>query len=158
MYSKYVVSVILQTEKGGRKFWKDRLGENEAALPGEDLLQIEDGKPLTFEFLTGKKVEQVGSLNPVEDFEALLARRDSDQWVTKAIKGMKKIITDLLNSAYNGNTYEKAVTCLIALRRGCVIQEVRNMIATGLSGIIDNVLVSWLEVACLSLRSSNIRI
>ncbi|BBN01736.1 ATP-dependent DNA helicase 2 subunit 2 [Marchantia polymorpha subsp. ruderalis] len=112
-----------QTEKGGRKFWKDRLGENEAALPGEDLLQIEDGKPLTFEFLTGKKVEQVGSLNPVEDFEALLARRDSDQWVTKAIKGMKKIITDLLNSAYNGNTYEKAVTCLIALRRGCVIQE-----------------------------------
>ncbi|BBN01733.1 ATP-dependent DNA helicase 2 subunit 2 [Marchantia polymorpha subsp. ruderalis] len=120
-----------QTEKGGRKFWKDRLGENEAALPGEDLLQIEDGKPLTFEFLTGKKVEQVGSLNPVEDFEALLARRDSDQWVTKAIKGMKKIITDLLNSAYNGNTYEKAVTCLIALRRGCVIQELSVMV-TGL--------------------------
>ncbi|KAG6547300.1 hypothetical protein Mapa_011237 [Marchantia paleacea] len=121
---QFTLTRSTQTEKGGRKFWKYRLErEDNAALPGEDILQTEDGKPLTFEFLTGKKVEHVGSLNPVEDFEALLARRDSDQWVSKAIKGMKKIITDLLNSAYNGNTYEKAMACLIALRRGCVIQE-----------------------------------
>ena len=61
------------------------------------------------------------------DFEALLARRDSTEWVGKAIQGMEKMIFDLLDSAYNGNTYEKALACLDALRSGCVIQEVINI-------------------------------
>jgi ATP-dependent DNA helicase 2 subunit 2 len=73
---------------------------------------------------SSRKVEEVGSANPVADFEALLARRDSPEWVGKAIQGMKKMIMDLLDSAYNGNTYEKALACLVALRSGCVIQEV----------------------------------
>ncbi|KAL3698242.1 hypothetical protein R1sor_012318 [Riccia sorocarpa] len=116
-----------QKENGDKKFWKDRL-EGDEEKPGlleggEEAMQVEDGKPLSLDFLTGKKVEEVGSLNPVQDFEALLARRDSDKWVAKAIKEIKKIIIDLLDSAYNGNTYEKAMACLEALRKGCVVQE-----------------------------------
>ncbi|KAL2644979.1 hypothetical protein R1flu_012566 [Riccia fluitans] len=124
---QFVLTQNAQKENGDRKFWKDRLeGEEEKPgllVGGEEAMQTEDGKPLSLEFLTGKKVEEVGSLNPVQDFEALLARRDSDKWVGKAIKEMKKIITDLLDSAYNGNTYEKAMACLVALRNGCVVQE-----------------------------------
>jgi hypothetical protein len=29
-----------------------------------------------------------------------------------------------LDSAYSGNTYEKALSCLCALRSGCVVQQV----------------------------------
>jgi len=41
----------------------------------------------------------------------------------KTIKEMKKIITDLLDSSYRGNTYHKTMDCLAALRTGCVRQE-----------------------------------
>lgn len=118
---------MLQKEKG-RRFWREGIEEGEARPlllePAVDLPQLEDQKPLSLDFLTDKKVEDVGSVNPVEDFEAMLARRDSDQWIPKAIKGMKKIISDLLSSAYNGNTYDKAIACLVALRSGCVVHEV----------------------------------
>jgi ATP-dependent DNA helicase 2 subunit 2 len=89
---------------------------------------------------SSRKVEEVGSANPVADFEALLARRDSPEWVGKAIQGMKKMIMDLLDSAYNGNTYEKALACLVALRSGCVIQEVLSQFV--------------LFLACCCIRSS----
>lgn len=119
----------MQKEKG-RKFWREGLeeGEANARLPGAgeagSQQMEEDQKPLSLEFLTNKKVEDVGSVNPVEDFDAMMARRDSDQWIPRAIKGMKKIISDLLSTAYNGNTYQKAMACLAALRAGCVMQEV----------------------------------
>jgi ATP-dependent DNA helicase 2 subunit 2 len=116
----------LQKEKG-RRFWQEGLEDGDKAgniEPGEDPLQIEDQKPLSLEFLSNKKVENVGSVNPVEDFEAMVARRDSGEWIPKAINGMMKIVSDLLSSAYNGNTYDKAVACLVALRSGCVIHEV----------------------------------
>lgn len=74
--------------------------------------------------MTVRKVSEVGSLQPVKDFVAMLARRDSDEWVSKAIREMRKTITDLLDSSYKGNTYDKALDCLDALRKGCVEHEV----------------------------------
>ena len=74
--------------------------------------------------MTARKVSEVGSLQPVEDFVSMLARRDSDEWVPKAIREIKKTITDLLDSSYKGNTYDKAMACLNALRKGCVEHEV----------------------------------
>lgn len=82
------------------------------------------GGQISFSSLGGRQVEEVGSVDPVKDFEALLARRDSPDWVEKALKGMKRMINDLLDSSYNGNTFEKALACLVALRSGCVVQEV----------------------------------
>ncbi|EFJ38580.1 hypothetical protein SELMODRAFT_74928, partial [Selaginella moellendorffii] len=110
--------------KNSTKFWKDRI---EAAAKDDDAEAKPDvdtsGSGLSFDSFATRQVEEVGSLNPVQDFQTLLARRDSDEWVGKAIQGMKKIIIDLLDSSYKGNTYDKALTCLAALRSGCVMQE-----------------------------------
>lgn len=101
---------------------------------GEEDSVMDDGQ-LSFDSLTARKVSEVGSIQPVQDFEAMLARRDSDEWVLKAIREMKKLIIDFLDSAYKGNTYEKTMACLSALRKGCVEQEV-NPLAVFLSLVI----------------------
>ena len=49
--------------------------------------------------ISSRKTEKIGSLTLVQDFEAMLARRDSDEWVAKTIREMKKLITDLLDSS-----------------------------------------------------------
>ncbi|KAI3692357.1 hypothetical protein L6452_32171 [Arctium lappa] len=69
------------------------------------------------------KVETIGDLTPVPDFEAMISRRDSPEWVSKAIFGMKNKVFDLVENSYEGDTYPKALECLIALRRGCVIEQ-----------------------------------
>ncbi|KAI5079496.1 hypothetical protein GOP47_0004975 [Adiantum capillus-veneris] len=109
-------------EKGKRssQFWKEKeLDEN---ARGEEDSAMDDVSQISFDSLTARRVSEVGSIQPVQDFEAMLARRDSDEWVPKAIREMKKLIVDLLDSAYKGNTYDKSMACLTALRKGCVEQ------------------------------------
>ncbi|KVH91330.1 Ku70/Ku80 beta-barrel domain-containing protein [Cynara cardunculus var. scolymus] len=69
------------------------------------------------------KVETIGDSTPVPDFEAMISRRDSPEWVSKAIFGMKNKVFDLVENSYEGDTYPKALECLVALRRGCVIEQ-----------------------------------
>nr|XP_043625267.1 ATP-dependent DNA helicase 2 subunit KU80 [Erigeron canadensis] len=69
------------------------------------------------------KVETIGDLTPVSDFEAMISRRDSSEWVSKAIFGMKNKVFDVVENSYEGDTYQKALECLVALRRGCVIEQ-----------------------------------
>lgn len=69
------------------------------------------------------EVQKVGALNPVQDFEAMLARRDSSEWVKKAIKEMQDHIYDLLENSYEGDAYTKAFECLVALRKGCILEQ-----------------------------------
>lgn len=118
---------IFKQENGKKSFWKgERRDGNVLQIKDEPAFMDVDMKnpgSVSFNSLASRKVEEIGSANPVADFEALMARRDSPEWVGKAIQGMKKMIYDLLDSAYNGNTYEKALACLISLRLGCVIQE-----------------------------------
>ncbi|KAJ7541908.1 hypothetical protein O6H91_10G081700 [Diphasiastrum complanatum] len=126
-HNQLPLTLTLQEGKGSRRFWRDKLPGAEAddAQPAEEIMQ-EGSYPIgqiSFDSLTARKVEEVGGLHPVRDFEALMARQDSDEWVVKAISGMKTIINDLIDSAYKGNTYDKAMACLVALRKGCVIQE-----------------------------------
>lgn len=68
-------------------------------------------------------VEKIGNVTPVQDFEAMLSRRDDADWVFKAIKGMKNKIYDLVEDSFEGDKYDKAVECLFALRRGCVLEQ-----------------------------------
>ncbi|KAL9228985.1 hypothetical protein vseg_004505 [Gypsophila vaccaria] len=68
-------------------------------------------------------VDKIGRVTPVQDFEAMISRRDSADWVTNAIKGMKSNILDLVEDSYEGNNYDKAIDCLVALRKGCVLEE-----------------------------------
>lgn len=69
-------------------------------------------------------VEKIGDITPVQDFEAMISRRDSPDWVTKAIKGLKSKVLDLVEDSFEGSDYDKAVECLVALRKGCVLEQV----------------------------------
>ncbi|XP_026660873.2 ATP-dependent DNA helicase 2 subunit KU80 isoform X2 [Phoenix dactylifera] len=71
------------------------------------------GKPSTF----SEKEEGV------DDFEAMMARRDSSKWVSKAIKDMQNHVSDLLENSYDGDAYSKAIECLVALRKGCILEQ-----------------------------------
>lgn len=68
-------------------------------------------------------VDKIGNITPVLDFEAMLSRRDSPDWITKAIKGLRSKILELVEDSFGGNNYEKAVECLVALRKGCVLEQ-----------------------------------
>ncbi|GAU38607.1 hypothetical protein TSUD_266470, partial [Trifolium subterraneum] len=69
------------------------------------------------------KVEKIGDLTPVQDFEAMISRRDSPDWVLKAIKDMKNKIFDIVEDSHEGDNYPKALECLVALRKGCILEQ-----------------------------------
>ncbi|GKA63775.1 phospholipase-like protein [Tanacetum coccineum] len=69
------------------------------------------------------KIETIGDLTPVPDFEAMISRRDSPEWVSKAIYYMKNKVIDLVESSYQGDTYPKSLECLFALRKGYVLSN-----------------------------------
>eukprot|EP00250_Pteridium_aquilinum_P033977 c6789_g1_i1 orf=114-2246(+) len=117
--NQFTIRVNEQKGKRSHQFWKETKQEEDGR--GEEDSVMDDGQ-ISFDSLTVRKVSEVGSIQPVQDFEAMLARRDSDEWVLKAIREMKKLIIDLLDSAYKANTYEKTMACLSALRKGCVEQ------------------------------------
>ncbi|URD75280.1 Ku C terminal domain like [Musa troglodytarum] len=73
--------------------------------------------------LSSLEVEKIGDLNPVQDFEAMMARRDSSKWITEAIKDMQHYIYHLLENSYEGNSCPKAIECLMALRKGCILEQ-----------------------------------
>ncbi|KAL3616562.1 ATP-dependent DNA helicase II subunit 2 [Castilleja foliolosa] len=75
------------------------------------------------EYTSKVKVEKIGDSNPVRDFEAMISRRDSPQWVSKAIQSMKDKIFDLIENSFEGDTYQKAMDCLVALRKGCILEQ-----------------------------------
>ncbi|KAK4748028.1 hypothetical protein SAY87_014614 [Trapa incisa] len=72
---------------------------------------------------TAAQVEKIGDLTPIQDFEALISRRDSPEWVNKAIKEMSNKIYDLIEDSYRGDNYPKALELLEALRRGCILEQ-----------------------------------
>ncbi|CAK8575064.1 unnamed protein product [Lathyrus sativus] len=72
------------------------------------------------------KVEKIGDSTPVQDFEAMISRRDSPDWVLKAINDMKNKIFDMVEDSHEGDNYAKAVECLVALRKGCILEQEPN--------------------------------
>ncbi|XP_027335253.1 ATP-dependent DNA helicase 2 subunit KU80 isoform X2 [Abrus precatorius] len=72
---------------------------------------------------TSIKVEKIGDLTPVQDFEAMVSRRDSPDWVVKAITDMKNKIFDLVEDSHAGDNYPKALECLVVLRKGCILEQ-----------------------------------
>ncbi|KAL9385590.1 hypothetical protein Peur_022600 [Populus x canadensis] len=69
------------------------------------------------------KVEKIGDSSPVQDFEAMMSRRDSPDWVSKAIQDMKNKIYSLVENSYDGDNHGKALECLLALRKGCILEQ-----------------------------------
>ncbi|KAJ1440679.1 SPOC-like, C-terminal domain superfamily [Sesbania bispinosa] len=72
---------------------------------------------------TSIKVEKIGDLTPVQDFEAMISRRDSPDWVLKAIRDMKNKIFALVEDSHEGDNYPQALECLVALRKGCILEQ-----------------------------------
>ncbi|XVF26321.1 hypothetical protein REPUB_Repub14bG0006100 [Reevesia pubescens] len=70
------------------------------------------------------KKEKIGDLTPVQDFKAIMSRTDNNpEWVGKAIREMSDKILDLLTGSHKGNNDLKAVECVIALRKGCILEQ-----------------------------------
>ncbi|KAG5538554.1 hypothetical protein RHGRI_019214 [Rhododendron griersonianum] len=68
-------------------------------------------------------IDKIGDLTPVQDFEVMMSRRDSPEWVNKAIKDMKNKIFDMVENSCEGDTYQKALECLVSLRKGCILEQ-----------------------------------
>lgn len=67
---------------------------------------------------------EIRDSNPVQDFEAMLAKRSSSTWVQKAIEDMQNYTTALLQNSRDGGNYQKALECFAALRKACIIEQV----------------------------------
>ncbi|XP_062091522.1 ATP-dependent DNA helicase 2 subunit KU80 [Humulus lupulus] len=92
-------------------------GKNYALLPAPS------ANPDTNEHKSSIKVEEIRNATPIQDFEAMISRRDSPKWVDKAITDMKNKIFNLIEDSHNGDNYPKTVECLAALRKGCVLEQ-----------------------------------
>ncbi|XP_075519221.1 ATP-dependent DNA helicase 2 subunit KU80 [Primulina tabacum] len=83
-----------------------------------------DGQAMdAIEYKSEVKVEKIGNSNPVQDFEAMVSRRDGPQWVNHAIQNMKHKIFDLVENSFEGDAYQTALECLVSLRRGCILEQ-----------------------------------
>lgn len=113
----------LQKKKSSRRAWREKSSASDEEVGAENKVTGTESAKLIKDSLL-EKAEKIGDLNPVEDFEAMMARRDSSKWVRKAIKEMEDYIYDLLENSLEGNTYPKAIDCLFALRKGCILEQV----------------------------------
>ncbi|XVF73400.1 hypothetical protein PTKIN_Ptkin12aG0198800 [Pterospermum kingtungense] len=68
-------------------------------------------------------IGKIGDLTPIQDFEAIMSRRDSPEWVTKAITQMRDKILDLLTNSHEGDNYLKLVEYIAALRKGSILEQ-----------------------------------
>ncbi|ESQ30774.1 hypothetical protein EUTSA_v100113511mg, partial [Eutrema salsugineum] len=83
----------------------------------------EDNRMVTYN-ANENKVDTIGDATPVQDFEAMISRRDNHDWIDKAISQMKNRIVKLVeDSTHEG---DKALECLLALRKGCVLEQVSS--------------------------------
>eukprot|EP00271_Cylindrocystis_brebissonii_P020640 TRINITY_DN6925_c0_g1_i1.p1 TRINITY_DN6925_c0_g1~~TRINITY_DN6925_c0_g1_i1.p1 ORF type:complete len:740 (+),score=127.18 TRINITY_DN6925_c0_g1_i1:23-2242(+) len=121
-----VLATQAQTGASRRRIWNEPIAEA-GAIPSLDGLPANDIVPagmIRLEDLASKgPPSEVGSSTPVEDFNAMLDRRDGDAWVPKAISGMKRVIEELIDQAYERNTYPRALSGVAALRKGCILQQ-----------------------------------
>lgn len=111
---------VLQLKKSSRRIREKPSGSSEEGevigAAGQAMDAIENTSKV--------KVENVGDTHPVRDFEAMLSRRDSPHWVRKALQSMKDKIHDLVENSFEGDTYQEALECLVALRKGCILEQV----------------------------------
>ncbi|XP_004306918.1 PREDICTED: ATP-dependent DNA helicase 2 subunit KU80 [Fragaria vesca subsp. vesca] len=120
--SRFEVKENPKLKKSSRRLLKEKPSASDER---EDHMDISD-QPNSNEHTSGIKVTTIGDSAPVQDFEAMMSRRDSPEWVGKAIKDMKNKIHDLVEDSHEGDNYPKALECLIALRKGCILEQEPN--------------------------------
>lgn len=114
------LNYLLQLKKSTRRLLREKpSGSDEKNLGKES-----DGLDDSIESKPIAKVEKIGDLTPIQDFEAMMSRRDNPDWVDKAIKDMKDKILGLLEVSQEKNNYSTVVELLISLRQGCIREQV----------------------------------
>ncbi|KAL1142313.1 hypothetical protein V6Z11_A11G089200 [Gossypium hirsutum] len=104
-------------KKSSRQWYQEKQsGSNAHVSGGQAVNSIENQPPV--------KIEKIGDLTPVQDFEAMMSQRDNPEWVEKAIKELREKILALLIHPDGEDKYQKAVECVAALRKGCIIEQV----------------------------------
>ncbi|THU63792.1 hypothetical protein C4D60_Mb01t19570 [Musa balbisiana] len=110
-------------KKLSRRAWREKPSASNDEKVGVDGVVPKVQSSSLKKSLSSLEVEKIGDLNPVQDFEAMMARRDSSKWITEAIKDMQHYIYHLLENSYEGNSFPKAIECLMALRKGCILEQ-----------------------------------
>ncbi|OAY76711.1 ATP-dependent DNA helicase 2 subunit KU80 [Ananas comosus] len=105
-------------KKSSRRAWREK-----PSLSNEEVSAKDPTASNLLEYSSDKKVEKIGNQNPIQDFEAMMARRDSSKWVRKAIEEMQNYIANMLENSHEQDAFQKAVECLKALRKGCIIEQ-----------------------------------
>jgi len=70
-------------------------------------------------------VKDIGSMNPVEDFKAMVNQQDASLF-EKALQKMIAMIQNLLCNALSNQSYEKILNCIKVLRETCVKEDEGN--------------------------------
>lgn len=121
-------------EKENRKrFWSDAFnGEGDEKLesyltddPKKSAKKKEDSTPSglnNIQALLRGGIESVSNVTPVEDFNAMIGRRDVDL-VDKAIEEMQVQVLRLITDSYKNSHYDKAMECIVTLRAGCIKEQ-----------------------------------
>lgn len=119
--------------KKQKRHWREYYDVDPAREVDEDLLSAKKIKAeggavadLRFEDIVAAKVEKIGTVDPVKDFKAMIERRTEPDDIERAITMMIEVIKQLVKADFNGDSFPKAVDCLVALRKGCVIHEEPN--------------------------------
>jgi ATP-dependent DNA helicase 2 subunit 2 len=79
------------------------------------------GNPI-YQNLFNDKADDVGTTEPVKDFNEMFSRRDMDL-VDKAITQMQSVIQKLIRESIEDQYYQKCYDCLVSLRSGCIKEE-----------------------------------
>ncbi|KOM31301.1 hypothetical protein LR48_Vigan01g085600 [Vigna angularis] len=111
-----------QPLKKSRRLWGGKRSSTNDVIENASV-KVEKIGDLTPAQNASVKVEKIGDLTPAQDFEALISRRDSPDWVVKAINEMKNKIFDLVEDSHEGDNYPKAFECLVVLRKGCILEQ-----------------------------------
>lgn len=116
--------ISLQKNKSSRRLWREKPSASNEEKEGAENVVSDIQRNNLITNSSSLKVEKIGNLTPVQDFEAMMQRRDSPEWVSKAIGDMKILILNLLENSSERSNCEMAIECLGALRRGCILEQV----------------------------------
>ena len=80
-------------------------------------------------------VEHVGSVTPMEDFRAMLKRRDDVAVWKRAWEEMKTLIERLVEDSYGDSMYGRAMECVRGLRAAAVGEGEADLFNTWMEGV-----------------------
>jgi len=102
--------------------------------------------------LMENRVTQVGSVDPVKDFERMLKRRDDPTLIDSAFNQMIQMICELVLNSFADTQFDKAIECCKSLRKSCVQFEEASLFNRSLIQLHSQLITSkkepfWLRLA-----------